>query len=263
MMISGALIALLGLKLLPLPPKEDNLTSLSNNPLPCNRFVEFSFCVGAFWKSDVIKAKVIKNLPVPLLLSLHFLDMHHIVIDSHKRSAFDRCVNFDLLNPSGLPCTTGLPTHLPQLPITPSPLRPAAQPPHQPLTPDDATEDDATPEPPLAGYLNPAPILATIQERIETLALQTSLEKLDAEMRQKHANRFPTQLPDVVNELPDHIYHCIKLKNLDLVMKQRAYATPKKYHKPWKRVLDTHLAAGRIRPSLSAYSSPAFCIPKH
>ena len=34
--ISGALVATLGLPLIPLPPKEDNLSSLSNSRLPCN-----------------------------------------------------------------------------------------------------------------------------------------------------------------------------------------------------------------------------------
>ncbi len=69
-------------------------------------------------------------------------------------------------------------------------------------------------------------------------------------------------MPDVVDALPDHIYHRIRLKDPNQVTKQRAYAAPKKYYEPWKRVLDQHLAAGRIRPSSSSYSSPAFCIPK-
>ncbi len=40
--ISGALVASLGLPLILLPPKEDNLSSLSNSRLPCSRYVNVS-----------------------------------------------------------------------------------------------------------------------------------------------------------------------------------------------------------------------------
>ncbi len=104
----------------------------------------------------------------------------------------------------------------------------------------------APPVPALAGVVHPQPVMAAVRERIEALSLQVTLDKLDAEMRQKYKDHFPLTLPDITNDLPDHIFHRIKLKDPDLVIKQRAYAAPKKYHEPWKRVLEQHLAAGRI-----------------
>jgi len=52
------------------------------------------------------------------------------------------------------------------------------------------------------------------------------------------------------------------LKDASKVIQQRSYACPKKYREAWKTLLDSHLASGRLRPSESEFSSPAFIIPK-
>ena len=103
-------------------------------------------------------------------------------------------------------------------------------------------------EPALAGYLLPAPIMAAVRERIETISLQEMLARKDKEMKSKYADRFPLRLPDTTCDVPDHIFHRIRLKDPNKITKGHGYAAPKKYHEPWKKLLDEHLQAGRIRP---------------
>jgi len=250
--MSGRLATLLGVRRYPLPREEDNLTSLSKAPLRCTHYAKIDFTINnRVWKSEVFRARIVDDLPVPLILGNTFLFQHHIILDVRKRTGIDDRNKFNIVNPPKLAPRNWLPDR-----TTPPPT-PRKSPSPAPI----ALED--CPEPPLAGYLLPAPIMATVRERIETLSLQEILVERDARLRETYTDRFPLRLPDVVpSDLPTNIYHRIRLKDPNLVVKQRAYAAPKKYHEPWKRVLDAHLAAGRIRPSSSPFSSPAFCIPK-
>jgi hypothetical protein len=59
------------------------------------------------------------------------------------------------------------------------------------------------------------------------------------------------------------MFHCICLKDPTKVNNCNGYMTPKKYQEPWKKLLDEHLQSGRIWPSASKYTSPAFCVPKY
>ena len=45
--------------------------------------------------------------------------------------------------------------------------------------------------------------------------------------------------------------------------KGQRYSAPKKYHEPWKKLLDEHIQASHIQPSSSEYSSPVFCVLKY
>ncbi len=65
-----------------------------------------------------------------------------------------------------------------------------------------------------------------------------------------------------VDDLPTEVTCSIKLKNADKQIASRSYSCPRKYRQAWKDLIDQHLQAGRIRPSSSPYSSPAFLIPK-
>ena len=88
--------------------------------------------------------------------------------------------------------------------------------------------------------------MAAVRERIETMiSFQERLAKKEIEMRQKNADRFPLRLPDTTSEVPDHIYHRIRLKDPNQIVKGRGYSAPKKYHDSWKKLLDEHLRAGR------------------
>ncbi|KAJ3991564.1 hypothetical protein F5050DRAFT_1538048, partial [Lentinula boryana] len=54
----------------------------------------------------------------------------------------------------------------------------------------------------------------------------------------------------------------ITLKDASKVFQTRGYASPRKFKDAWNTLIQQHLDAGRIRPSNSPYSSPAFLVPK-
>ena len=105
--------------------------------------------------------------------------------------------------------------------------------------------------------------MAAVRDCIEGLAFQEVLKAEDAKMKAKYANWFPTWLPNTTDHVPSHMFHCIRLKNPTKVNNGKGYAAPKKYQESWKKLLDEHLQSGRIRPSSSEYTSPAFCVPKY
>jgi hypothetical protein len=249
--INSDLVDELGLRRYPLPPEEDNLSSLTESPISCKEYVKMELSSGnGMWKSTVFRAKVNTGLPVSLILGMPFLASQHIVIDPNTRTAKDKRTGYDLLNPK-IPMRSWAPERLVPPPTPPRARRPPIK----------ALETAS--EPALAGYLLPAPIMAAVRERIETISFQKILTEKETEMRQKYQDRFPLRLPDTTNEVPDHIYHRIRLKDPNKIIKGRGYSAPKKYHDPWKKLLDEHLQAGRIRPSSSEHTSPAFCVPKY
>ena len=85
---------------------------------------------------------------------------------------------------------------------------------------------------------------------------------MDREMKEKYADIFPERLIDNVN-IPDHIYHRIRLIDPSKVHVSKGYTTARKYDAAWHTTMLEHLPACRIRPSSSEYASPAFCVPKY
>lgn len=195
--INSNLADKLGLHRYPLPPEEDNLSSLSKSPLSCREYVKMELSSGnGSWKSRVFWAKVNTGLPVPLILGMPFLSSHHIIIYSESRTAKDKHTGYDLLSPE-IPTRSWAPERVVPPPTPPRPLR----------TPVKSLE--AASEPALAGYLLPAPVMAAVRERIETISFQEMLAKKDIEMKNKYADHFPLRLPDTTTDVPDHIYHRI------------------------------------------------------
>jgi hypothetical protein len=246
--ISATLTEQLGLRRFPLPREEDNLTSLSQTPLECKEYVKLKIGSGkGAWSSQVFRAKVNVGLPVSLILGMPFLSSEHIVIDTQARTAIDKRVNHDLLNPPQLLREKRVPV------IKPVPKQKTE-------TPKVACKSQPTPA--LAGYLLPAPLMAAVRERIEELSYEEFLTQEDAKFKERFVDRFPLQLPETTNDLPNHIYHRIRLKDPHKITRSRGYTSAKKYHDAWKVLLEEHLTAGRIRPSSSEFASPAFCVPK-
>jgi len=139
------------------------------------------------------------------------------VIDAHERTAIDKRSGHDLANPpEHIPWKIAPPRTIP--PPTPKKIR-------KPKPP----TLEMTGEPALAGYVLPAPIMAAVRDRIETLAFQELLKAKNAAMKLKYTDRFPTRLPDTTTGIPDHIFHRIRLKDPSKVTSGRGYAAPKKY----------------------------------
>jgi hypothetical protein len=123
--ISSDLVDELGLRRYPLPPEEDNLSSLTESPISCKEYVKMELSSGnGMWKSTVFRAKVNTGLPVSLILRMPFLASHHIVIDPNTRTAKDKQTDYDLLNPK-IPIRSWAPERL-----VPPPTPPRARQPH-------------------------------------------------------------------------------------------------------------------------------------
>jgi len=165
-LISELLVTSLGLRRFPLPPREDNLSSLSKKPLHCTEFVKLEVVSGnGMWKSRTFTAKINAGLPVPLILGLPFLTAEDIIIDVKNRLANPRNSDYNLVNPI-----------IPKRPNTPITI-------HTPIIPERQKKAkvnlDNLSEPALAGFLLPGPIMAAVRERIEGLAFKGMLDKKD------------------------------------------------------------------------------------
>src|ERR1700678_1860097 len=103
-------------------------------------------------------------------------------------------------------------------------------------------------------------IVSAVRQRIESLALEASLRKEEAEIREDFRDLFEP-IPHV-NRLPTDCLAEIHLKDPTLRVKGRTYPCPQKYRESWQILIKQHLDAGRIRPSSSPHASPAFIVPK-
>ncbi len=104
-------------------------------------------------------------------------------------------------------------------------------------------------------------IVAAIQQQVDELDMLKILARENAEMRLRFEDCFFSDIPHL-DELPTDVYHRFRLIDPNMVIARRQYECPKKYKDAWKVLLEQHLAAGRLRPSLSPYTLPAFLIPK-
>ena len=142
------------------------------------------------------------------------------------------------------------------------------------LSEEEEEEDDVVP----VGPLSLTEIHTAIQTRIAAIETTQSEEKAaraaSDRLRKEFADLFPTELPAVrdaptddkrpagVTEDASNIRHEIRLDDPDAPVKQRPYRIPRPQLATFKMLLEDHLRAGRLRPSSSPYSSPAFLIPK-
>ncbi|GAA5864478.1 hypothetical protein JCM5353_006881, partial [Sporobolomyces roseus] len=83
-------------------------------------------------------------------------------------------------------------------------------------------------------------------------------------LMEEFSDLFPSSLPPLPSDYLDrtNARHRIKLIDPTKVHNQRGFSTPRKWKEAWKRMLEEHIAAGRLRPSTSPYASAAFVIPK-
>jgi hypothetical protein len=218
------------------------------------------------WKARVVNAIICPNLYTDVILGLDFLARNKIVVDAHLRTAIVKESNYDLLNDQ--PCTLLIPRLSP----------------HQRRKAEKTAIRSSQAETRKLRVLvhcelfnlfeeNPArfnfdehttsspDLVAAIRARIEQLAGQKILLKLNAKYKLSFKDCFPNDIPHTT-ELPKDIYHHIEIKLGLPISVGRAYSCPRKYRTEWKALIDQHFAAGRIRPSSSPYASPSFIIPK-
>lgn len=79
---------------------------------------------------------------------------------------------------------------------------------------------------------------------VEVLAAQEKLHGLEAKIKTEYKSVFEG-IPQL-DELPDNVHCCIKLKDANKTIVTRAYSTLRKYKEAWSVLIQQHLDAGRI-----------------
>ncbi|GAA5828210.1 hypothetical protein JCM3770_003260 [Rhodotorula araucariae] len=86
---------------------------------------------------------------------------------------------------------------------------------------------------------------------------------LAAELAQAIRRPFPVDTPLTADYLAKcTTRHWIRLVDDKKIHNQHGFAIPHKWCELWKRMLEEHLVAGRLRPSTSPYASAVFVVPK-
>ncbi|SCV72356.1 BQ2448_3893 [Microbotryum intermedium] len=106
-----------------------------------------------------------------------------------------------------------------------------------------------------------ASIRACLAHLEEQQAEESRLQALESAFCKEFSDRFPADIPPV-SQYESKVCHRIALKPGMKTPRQPTYGTPMRWRTAWRRLLDQHLAAGRLCPSSSEYSLPAFIIPK-
>ena len=222
----------------------------------------------AAWKSRTLNAIICPHLQTDLILGLDFLVKNKIVVDAELRTVIAKESGFDLLHPPD-----------PTLKRVPLKILPAVCRRRErrllKASHERVREFRKLLHCELLQHFEEHPhkfnmekhsvigpnILGLVTTRIQQLATQARLAKLDAKMKKKFVDRFPSDIPHV-RDLPRDVYHHIEVKPGVAISTAHAYSCPRKYCDGWKTLIDQHYAAGRIRPSSSQYTSPSFIVPK-
>ncbi|KAG6876523.1 hypothetical protein C0993_002504 [Termitomyces sp. T159_Od127] len=81
-------------------------------------------------------------------------------------------------------------------------------------------------------YTTPSQVMALVKEHIESLLLEETLSQKDTEAKQIYADHFLTELSKTTEDIPDHIYHQIRLKDPSQIVNSQGYSASKKLHRP-------------------------------
>ena len=99
-----------------------------------------------------------------------------------------------------------------------------------------------------------------IHDCLDVLVTQEQLNKQEKILKTKHKAIFEP-IPHA-DELPWDKVAEIHVKNAKKTIKSHLYLFPCKYKEAWQILIQQHLDAGQIHPSLSPCTSPVFIVPK-
>ncbi|GAA5825846.1 hypothetical protein JCM11251_000024 [Rhodosporidiobolus azoricus] len=112
-------------------------------------------------------------------------------------------------------------------------------------------------------------IISSAAETLVASVNAKTAEKQEMDVRAARLMReFDGLFPDILPALTaDYLAktttrHRIKFVDTSKTHNQRGFNVPRKWRERWKKMLDEHLASGRLRPSTSPFTSAAFIIPK-
>lgn len=215
------------------------------------------------WSSRALRAIVSPSLAAPVILGQPFLYANDLDISHRKRTCKPSTSSYDLLNPSPAP-----------VPKTNKPIMSPKKRAVSTIATQKQFKDKCLSQ--LVASLasrrkqldkqaesltSSSHPLEHIRLRIDQLASVESLESLNSKVLRKYADLFPSDIPHY-KDMPDDVYHRFHLKEPSLPLKACTYSCPRPLREKWRTLLEQHLEAGRIRPSSSSVSSPAFLIPK-
>ncbi|KAJ3884835.1 hypothetical protein GG344DRAFT_60102 [Lentinula edodes] len=185
-----------------------------------------------------------------MVLGIPFLAHNFLVTDYAARTVIDKTSGFDLMNP--------------HIPTPPLPCRSPKQRRRDVFdTYEDTLEKKKIVLVELRAYFRDHPLLrrsdpvlpinvaAAVRSRIEQLAVLENLQRRGEDLKSRFADVFG-DIPHI-DELPTDITCDISLKDANLTMQSRGYASPRKYREAWSVLIEKHLQAGRIRPSSSQF----------
>ncbi|KAJ6521714.1 hypothetical protein DFH09DRAFT_1330969 [Mycena vulgaris] len=232
-----------------------------NAPTPSSQLTEYVklplVSPDQAWTARTVCAIVAPNLCAPIILGLLWLDKNNIVIDHRERTAIDKGCNYNILNP---PAPKSTPKPKAKLRDK---LR-ATRMDHKAMAKElemvytvrrlKLLQSGAFEK------VKKVDVVASVRGRIEVLAHWEILQKRGDKVRKDYSRLFET-MPHV-DDPPTNVLCEITVKDTDKSFKTRTYQSPRKYCDAWQKLIQTHLDAGRIRPSSSPYVSPAFLIPK-
>jgi hypothetical protein len=268
-LIRDTLVDELGLQRHPLKDTFSVRGAMSTGRSSLKEFVVLSLSsVDLYYTARNVKALIVDELSSPIILGMPFLTTNAITIDHELRIVTDKRQKYNLLGPNDLP-----PKQLPKRKRVPAErsreekhqknklLMTTARYRRQLL--DDLKERLMATKLAMTPYTHASDaqvVVAAIHERITSIIDEEILRRLHDKVTLEFAPLF-ADMPNV-SALPKDIEAEIILKDPTKVVKPRTYSCPRRYKQAWKRLIDEHLDAGRIRPSDSAHTSPSFCIPK-
>ena len=209
---------------------------------------------STLWSSKSIHTIVALGLCAPMILGLPFLSHNNIVVDASTCTAVDKKSSFNLLNPVA-----------PVVPVPKIKLKQFFK---------ELKEGYEL----MVAKLNmvcheikqmkkhtfeevkPIDMISAVKECIEILAAREKLTQLKVELKSEFKDVF-APIPHH-DDLPRDFYCHIILKDTSKSINTRSYTTPRKYQEAWATLIQQHLDAGRIQPSNSEHTLPAFLIPK-
>ena len=212
------------------------------------------------WSSKPVRALIAPGLCSSILLGLPFLVHNKIVIDHDSRTAIVKGCGFDLLNENSS-CRVAPPV---SKNLSPKQKRLLIL----KLKKDVLSElklkisQRALPFHSNTLFENAQPFnpIAAITSRIESLASQKTLIKLEDDIKHEYRDVF-RPIPHI-SELPTTETARIHLKNAYQTIAKRQYDVPRQFRDSFAVLIQQRLDSGFIRPSSSAFASPSFIIPK-
>ena len=221
---------------------------------------------GFRWTSCVVRAVIVQDMFVPLILGKRWLHENKIVVDYEHDWCIHKPTGIDIRNLSDASLDDSKPSQemtemekkdeieFLQRCLLVRQHRDVARELELRFHSTDTPEPSEPPD-------TPSSVVASIRDHIELMATREMLAKEDAAMRARFADCFAADIPPL-HRLPDTVHHRIRLKDADMTIRRRTYDCPKKYLEAWQRMIGEHIEGGRLRPSDSPYASPCFMIPK-